>query len=100
MHKVDLPTLTIFIFSLRPLTANLMVFEEKSLGKQSNKKVLLSVCDETLVVFYSALRRLQPCSFRVTIQLRPINGTVAVFFPLVFKSIDPLNVFVFENIVN
>ena len=38
MHKVDLPTLTIFIFSLRPLTANLIVFEEKSFGEAKQQK--------------------------------------------------------------
>ena len=75
-------------------------------GKQ-RRKAFLSLSDETVVVFYrgpwytcSALLNLQPCSFTVTFQLIPINGTVAVFFSLVFKSVEPLNVFFFENIVN
>ena len=65
MHKVDLPTLTIFIFSLRPLTANLIVFEEKSFGEAKQQKgtfislwwnlgcILLCLAQVTTMQFHS-----------------------------------------------
>ena len=62
--------------------------------EQSKKKVCLSLCNRPWLysrghLIYMLYLAQLTTRFTLNFQLRPINGTVAVFSPLVFKSVEP-----------